>query len=129
MNRKKQMVEESLTRIMQIREMIDSFGLVKSFLMRRGDERDINCGNIYEKLYERELDEWRGLFMWGLITDEPTRDRIKAAAYERFLSEKKGVHQWMFNGENPSKWLASTEDEFREFLKEEFINKQTKENT
>jgi len=119
---KKKMIEEALGRIMQVREMIESFGAIKSYLTNHGRD-NINCGSIYEELYRRELDEWRGLLMWGLIVDHDTRDRIKKAAYQRFLSQKMCVNKWMFNDGNPSSWLTATEEEFRKMVKEEFIEK------
>ena len=119
---KKQLLEESLERIMHVREMIESFGAITSYLSNHGRE-SINQGDILSMLYERELNEWRGLFMWGLVADEKTRDRVKAAAHERFLSDRMHVAHWMFNGENPSSWLVKDEEEFRAATKEMFAPK------
>ena len=119
-NFKKQMLEESLQRIMYVRNMLESFGNIQSYLTNRGQNNSCNFGSVREELYRRELDEWRGLFMWGLVCDESTKERIKAAAYERFLSDKMDVSNWMFNGENPSSWFVKDEEEFRKNVKELF---------
>jgi len=113
------MLEESLERIMHIREMLESFSAIYSYLTSRGRD-PINAGNMREELYRRELDEWRGLLMWGLVCDDKTRDRLKAAAYERFLSDKMCINKWLFNGENPSSWLTRDEQEFRDTVKKLF---------
>jgi len=116
------MIEEALGRIMNIREMIEAFGAVKSYLTNHGRDK-VDCGSIYEELFRRELDEWRGLLMWGLVADSNTQDRLKKAAYARFLSQKMCVRKWMFNDGEPARWLTATEEEFRKMIKEEFVDK------
>ena len=116
---KDSMLEQALERIMHVREMQESFSSAYSYLSNAGRD-PISAGNMREELYRRELDEWRGLFMWGLVCDEKTRDRVKAAAYERFLSDKMCVNKWLFNDENPKSWLTKDENEFRASVKELF---------
>lgn len=118
---KKEMLEQALERIMHIREMIESFHAIRSYLTNRGRD-SINCGTIHEELYRRELDEWQGLLMWGLICDNDTRDRLKAAAYDRFLADRMDVRKWMFGGDEPSSWLVAEEDEFRKNVRELFLS-------
>lgn len=117
---KKEMLEQSLERIMHIREMLEAFGAIRSYLTNKGRDYACNFGDVQAELYRRELEEWRGLLMWGLVCDRSTQDRVKAAAYERFLSDKMDVTSWMFNGENPSSWLTKDEEEFRKSVKELF---------
>lgn len=122
---KKEMLEQSLERISHIREMLESFHAIRSYLTNDG-RVTIDCGVINEELYRRELEEWRGLLMWGLICDENTRDRLKAAAYERFLSDRMDVRKWMFHGEEPFSWLSKDEEDFRKNVRELFLSESEK---
>lgn len=122
-NFKKQMLEEAMERIAYVRELQENLGVIQRFL--GGGREYVNEGDLRSKLYERELDEWRGLFMWGLVCDESTRERVKAAAYERFLSDKMCVNHYLFNGENPHSWLTKDEEEFRKSVKELFKPRET----
>jgi hypothetical protein len=115
---KKKMLIEALERIEYIQELINSYGEIKSFL--NNNRGNVNCGDIFITLVERELDEWRALLMWGLVIDQPTRDRIKAAAHNRFLSNKISVSHWMNNGIKPSAWLVEDEEQFRKMVAEAF---------
>lgn len=113
------MLEEALHRIEYIHELLEAYGLIKSFLTKEGRDL-VNCGEIFEKLVERELNEWRGVFMWGLVVDNETRQRVKAMAHERFLSNRMSVSRWMNDGIQPSKWLVADEEEFRTMVAEAF---------
>lgn len=113
------MMEQILGRIMNIREMIESLSVIRSFVTNGGKE-NLNEGNFREELYRRELDEWRGLMMWGLVCDEKDRQRLKAAAYERFIGERMDVRRWIFDGSEPSSWMVKDEENFRKQAKELF---------
>ncbi len=77
--------------------------------------------SVYHDLLMRiELEQWRKLFMWALTIDSDTKDRIKAAAHERFLFDRMCVDQYFSNGRTPSAWLAADEDEFRRMAREMF---------
>jgi hypothetical protein len=67
-------------------------------------------------LIEQELELWRNLFMWAMTLPQKEIDRIKAAAYERFL-DKFSVSHWLGD---PTSWSQATEDEFREMARKAF---------
>lgn len=79
-----------------------------------------NPGNLREKLIAMELEEWRAVFMWGLVVPEEARDRIRAAAHQRFLKEGISVVHWLNDGIEPSQWLVTDEDEFRALIDKAF---------
>lgn len=120
---KKNILEETMTRIMQIREMQESYMNCVQALRRK--DRDYQHGDrkVFNDLCQWELDEWRNLLLWGIVCDQPTRDRAKAAAHERFLSERHSVAEWLNDGVRPNKWLVADEEEFRKMAKEAFAPK------
>jgi hypothetical protein len=119
------MVEECLTRIEMIEKCIDDINKISSFLYQKKHRGwNIDQGNIMSTLIEEELSEWRHLFMWGLTLENEERDRIKAAAYNRFLNNDMNVSSWMNNGINPGSWIRSDEEEFREMIKKVFKPKE-----
>jgi hypothetical protein len=89
--------------------------------MRKQHNFKLETGNIFETLVQEELHEWRNLFMWALTVDDDVRNRIKAAAHERFLSENTCVSSWLNDGVIPTRWLSSDEDEFREMARKVFM--------
>ena len=120
---KQQMLEEAMGRIMQIREMQESY-VACVHALRRGD-RDYQAGDgkVLNDLIAWELKEWRSLLLWGIVCDQATQDRVKAAVHERFLSDRMDVSEWFNNGISPGKWLTADEDEFRKMAKDEFSPK------
>jgi len=50
---------------------------------------------LQDILTQQELEEWRILMMWGLVVDTATRDRLKVAAMERFLSREQDVSYYI----------------------------------
>lgn len=68
-----------------------------------------------------ELEHWHSLFMFGLVVPDEIKDRIKAAAYERFLNEKASIMEFAYCGEIPSSWFTKDEEEFRKLLRERYL--------
>jgi len=117
---KKHIVIGCLERIEVLQEhamrVNDAFYYIRSLDRRT----EIDHGDIINKLYEEEMDEWRKLAMWGLTLDDADRDRIKAAVHQRFLRDGLSVHDWMSDGVAAGSWLSSDEAEFREMAKKAF---------
>ncbi len=114
---KKDMIIQAMARIDVIKKHRENIQLAWRF---SGVENDITVRVIMEALWQKEVYEWMSVAMWGLTLDDSDRDRIKAAAYDMFLSQGKGVRHWLFDGENPGRWLAADEDEFRKMAAEAF---------
>lgn len=90
----------------------------------KGCGGEIDCGNLHRELLDSELHEWRNLFMWALTLGDEARDRIKAAAHERFLRDGMHVAHWLTpEGTTPGKWLSTDEEEFREMARAAFAPK------
>jgi len=118
---KTEIIEDIMTRIMYIREMQEGYLACTSALQRRNRDYDKGDGKVFQDLMEWELEEWRNLAMWGLTLDEKTQTKIKAAVHDRFLSDKMDVAKWFHNGESPSSWRVSDEDEFRAMARKAFL--------
>lgn len=118
----RKIAEEQLVKIEMLQQMIQEFSHMTSFLHNlRIFEGKVDAGNIHHLLIQRELSEWRNLFMFALTLSDEERDRIKAAAYERFLRDDMNVSSWMSpSGISPSFWLASDEEEFRAMARKAF---------
>jgi len=122
----KDLVRETLTRIENMQNHYQAVSAALRLMQRdagysRGGE--IHPGNLMSELVQKELHEWRNLFMWALTLEDDERDRIKAAAYERFLRDGMSVAQWFNDGVLPSKWLAADEEQFREMTRKAFAPK------
>lgn len=122
MNTKK-MIEEAMNRIMHVREMQEAYLACTTALQRKHSDYKLGDGKVFNDLIAWELEEWRGLLMWGMVIDQETKDRIKAAAHERFLSNRMDVSKWFNNGIHPNSWLIANEKDFREMAKEAFSPK------
>ena len=112
----KRMIEECLERIELLQLHIANVDSAKAHLSRLKQWQGfkVDSGNLRSELIDTELDEWRKLFMWCLTIEDETRDRIKAAAYQRFLDQRNNVSQWLNpDGVVASRWLKVDEDEFR----------------
>jgi hypothetical protein len=110
----KKFVEEFLERIELLQLHIAAVDSAKSHLLRLKQWQwfKVDSGNLRSELIDSELDEWRKLFMWCLTIEDETRDRIKAAAYQRFLDQRNNVSQWLNpDGVVASRWLKADEDE------------------
>jgi F0F1-type ATP synthase beta subunit len=62
--------------------------------------------------------------MFGLVSDEATRDRIKAAAYEGFLSDRIHVASYFTKSNG---WMSADEETFRNMCAVLFAPKMVKE--
>lgn len=114
-------VEEIFIRIEKIQLHIESVLAAVNYLGRDVPDR----GDIVEKLYARQNKEWQDLFMFGMVVDEKTRERIRAAAYEHFLNDH--MHIASYFGTTSGGWLLADEEEFRRMCKELFAPKEAKE--
>ena len=116
------MVEQSLARIERWQAHYNAVNAalyaVREDMGQRAGE--VNADNLARTLVDRELHEWRGLFMWALTLDDAEWDRIKAAAHERFLRDGMHVANWFHNGVSPGRWLAEDEEAFRAMAKKAF---------
>lgn len=65
--------------------------------------------------------------MFALALPDKERERIKAAAYERFLTDKSSVGYYLEGGINASSWSCVEEDEFRAMCRELFAPKEEKQ--
>lgn len=118
----KNMVTQALTRIEVLRKDIENLQAIQRRIGSRytADYKKPDFGNIFQLLIEKELDEWRGVFMWALTLDDKERDRIKAAAHQAFLREGISVSHWWNDGETPGAWMSADEDAFRKMAKKAF---------
>lgn len=117
------LLEECLQRIELLQMHIAAVESASSQLSRLKPYQNfkVDDGNLRSSLIVEELDEWRKLFMWTLTVDDATRERIKAAAYERFLNGRNSVAEWLNpDGRYAGGWLSSDEDEFRAMAKKAF---------
>ena len=120
MKTNKDIVKECLIRINEIQEYAEQYQGILYFI-RLDNREDLDSGNVYNKLVERELGEWRNLFMWGMTLNEEERNDIKALAHSRFLENGRHVANWLTkNGITPSTWLTKDEEEFRKMAREYF---------
>lgn len=116
----KKMAEQSLERIQLIQQHIESVEYASSYLQRIDSYFKPDFGNIIERLLKEELTEWKNLFMWALTLNNEERDRIKVAAYNRYVSEKYDVSRWINNGLDLGRVFVADEKEFREMVKKVF---------
>lgn len=120
---KQQMVEDIMGRICVLQEHIYNLEVATSYLMQ-GGRKAIDAGEIRSELVEKELEAWRQLCMWGLVVDRKTKDRIKAAVHQRFLSKDMSVGYWLNNGVKPLMWLGADEKKFRDMCKHAFLEEE-----
>ena len=123
-------VTEALERIEVLRKHMSACESAAYHLRNRdGYYRETPTGweELRRGLMQAELDEWRGVMMFGLTLDSKKRDRIKAAAHERFLKEGTTVAHWWNDGTPPGQWLVADEDKFREMARKAFAPKEEKQ--
>lgn len=121
----KDMVMQCLERIEMVQMHQKAIDSARWFVSHRspGERLDDGLG-LRARLWEIEANEWRSLFMWGLTLDDAERDRIRAAAYDRFLGDSASVGHWLSpSGVTQSGWMAADEDEFREMARKAFAPK------
>lgn len=122
----KSLIFERMKRIELLQHYIKEIDEMASYISNRKFSYDfkLDYGNIRSTLIDMELEEWRNLCMWGLTVDKSTKDRIKAAVYDRSLRDGISVAHWLNDGVTPSRWLKADEDEFRKMAKELFKPKE-----
>jgi hypothetical protein len=81
----------------------------------------VEATSLIEALCQAELNQWRQLLMGALSITQDERDRIKAAVYERFLSDEKDVRHYFCDGQNPGRWLQADEQQFRTMVRELYL--------
>lgn len=115
------LIEQSLTKIEYIQNHAKAVVAACDYI-NQGFSSPVRGGELYTRLMERELEAWRELFMWALVVDEKSLQRIRAAAYARFLSDQMSVSSY-FLGENlqPRGWLVAEEQQFRRMARELFL--------
>jgi hypothetical protein len=82
----------------------------------------VDCGKLLNSLYDCELREWHNLMLFGLAVSDDTRQRVKAAAYQRFLAGNVAVNKWL--SDSPTvpccHWLSADDTAFREMCRRTF---------
>lgn len=78
---------------------------------------------IHGALYKRISEAYRGLAMFGSITNDPELCRVaRIRAYDRFLSKNMAIMQMLdHRGRLPGSWSTKVEDEFRKELKTRLV--------
>lgn len=115
----RQLVEQALVRIEQLHEHITAVDSARYIAERHSDGKALGI-DLRHALIERELDEWRNVFLWALTLEPAEQERIKAAAHERFLSDNQSVAHWFNDGDTPSMWLDADEKQFRAMARKAF---------
>lgn len=116
------MADETLVRIETIQQHIQAVENAQSIVQGASYGHAPNYAkDLLDALYKKELDEWRNLFLWAITLPRKRRERIKAMAYERFLSERFSVCHWLNNGVTPSSWSAMEEEAFRAKVREIYL--------
>jgi len=116
----KQMLTESMERIDLLQRHIEAVESATSYLSRLRQTVPVGVDSLRQALIEEELKEWRNLFLWGLVVDQDTRDRVKAAAHDRFLRDEIDVGHWLNRGNSPGSWLVADEEKFRAMARKKF---------
>lgn len=118
----KQIVEHTFAKIISLQNHIDNVHAAQRAV---GRDHNLNCGNLIQTLYAEQVREWKNLFMFGMVMDDETKDRIKAAAYQHFLSDRIHVADYYSNASY--EWMEAGEDEFRRMCRELFAPENVKE--
>jgi hypothetical protein len=123
--------QEQIEKIMEQIEIVNlhirALEDVGSFIYKHNrHEEKIEANDYYDILVKIEVNKWRDLFMFGLVIDDETRDRIKAAAYDRFLKNKV-VTRFIAETELSS-YLEADETKFLEMARELFAPKVMNQN-
>jgi hypothetical protein len=125
----KEMVQNLLEQIEVVRNHYDATQGALYFMrtQRYGmDNNKLYPDELLHTLIATELDLWRSVFMFGMTLSDEDRDRIKAAAYDRFLNDNMSVRHYLPGGESAGMWFVKDEEEFRAMCKELFAPKEKK---
>lgn len=122
----KDLTIQAMVRIEQCQMHQKALDAVVSYLYDagRGIHKQLNTGELRDQLYSLELQEWRNAFMWSLAVDEDVRERVRAAAHERFLANNMAVEHHFTGKAHPSRWLVADEEEFRAMARAAFAPKE-----
>lgn len=115
-------IKTNMDMVRQIWEQIDllqyHYNAVQSAMFHIQTMHGPDCqktfsSDLLDALNRKELDAWRTLFMFALTLPQKERDRVKAAAYEKFLNKHTSVASYMNNFHGASSWACEEEEEFR----------------
>jgi hypothetical protein len=115
---KKDVIEQALTRVLQAQEHRTAVHAAVHFVRQGGYPCDVPH-ELEAELLRLEAEAWSTLTLWGLVADTDTQDRIKTAAHEHYLSDRKSVAGYLDPG-NAGAWLHSDETAFREMARKAF---------
>lgn len=129
-------VKTNMDMVRQIWEQIDllqyHYNAVQSAMFHIQTMHGPDCqktfsSDLLDALNRKELDAWRTLFMFALTLPQKERDRVKAAAYEKFLNKHISVASYMNSFHGASSWACEEEEEFRANVEKLFAPEKEKE--
>lgn len=116
----REIVEQILERIKLIQQHTCAVIAAKNYANRTFHTSDQLGEDLIDRLCHMETEEWRNLFMWGLTLTEKEQERIKTAAYKKFLSDGISVANWWNDNTYPGHYFDVDEKEFREMARKVF---------
>lgn len=115
----RKVVLDALTNIRQLEEHWEAVHAALHRARGGGYERaSVEADDLLRKLMERQLDEFRKLFMWAITLTDEEQALIKRVAHERFLKDGISVADYLAPWGGPI--LVKAEEEFREMCREAF---------
>ena len=114
----KELVLKLMKEIEITRKHYDAVMRAMGYACARSYRQTTFSDDLLNALNNQELELWRQVFMFGLTLPAADQDRIKAAAYEEFLSPGISVREYITSGHQ---WLVSEEEEFREMARKLFM--------
>jgi len=123
------LLKDYMERLEEVRLHLDSLERTSRYVYdschgRNNEKTEAAYNVLRTSLMDRELDLWRYVFMFALTVPEKERERIKAAAHDRFLSKHWSILDHMYNGRTPKQWLTADEQTFRDMCTEAFKPKE-----
>jgi hypothetical protein len=120
----KELVIQLMEKIETTRNHYQAIHSAMYFARNNGYYSDtVFSADLTRALVDIELGLWRQVFMFGMTLNDKEQERIKAAAYQRFLADGISVKDYLPGGANAGSWLVSDEEEFREMCKKLFVPK------
>ena len=118
------LVERLLAEIDVVQSHVKAVEDAASYARQSRHAMTVDFGNLHSMLVQEELSKWRELAMWGLTVSDAERDRIKAAAHDRFIAGRRDVSHWLSeSGHSPSAYAVADEEAFREMARKAFAPK------